>query len=76
MKRSNRVMLWNAWDKSCQYSDQITWPPRWKIPLVNSWKCNFRDSKFQNVPRCLSPQELVALVQVPKPFTIHYQPAT
>ena len=32
--------------------------------------------KFQNVPRCLSPQELVPLVRVPKPPTIHYQPAT
>ena len=32
--------------------------------------------KTQNVPRCLSPQELVPLVQVSKPSTIHYQPAT
>ena len=29
--------------------------------------------KFQDVPRCLSPQELVPLVQVPKLPTIHYQ---
>ena len=31
---------------------------------------------FQNVPRCLRAQELVPLVQVPKPPIIHYQPAT
>ena len=47
-----------------------------KIPLENPWKWHFRDSKFQNVPRCLGPQELVPLVRVPKPHTIHYQPAT
>ena len=35
-----------------------------------------RDSNFQNVPRCLRAQELVPLVQVPKPPIIHYQPAT
>ena len=29
----------------------------------------------QNVARCLSPQELVPLGRVPKPPTIHYQPA-
>ena len=33
-------------------------------------------SKFRNVPRYLGPQELVPLVQVPKPPTIHYEPAT
>ena len=38
------------------------------------WKCHFRDSKFQNVPRRLGPQELVPLARVPKPPTIHYQP--
>ena len=32
--------------------------------------------KTQNVPRGLSSQELVPLVQVSKPSTIHYQPAT
>ena len=31
----------------------------------NPWKCHFRDSKFQNVPRCLGPQELVPSVRVP-----------
>ena len=46
-----------------------------KIPLENPWKWRFRDSKFQNAPRCLGPQELVPLVQVPKPPTIHCQPA-
>ena len=48
----------------------------WKIPLENPWKCHFRDSKLQSIPRCLGPQELVPLVQVPKPSTIHYWPAT
>ena len=47
-----------------------------KIPLENSWKWHFWDSKIQNVPRCLGLQKLVPLVQVPKPTTIHYQPAT
>ena len=28
------------------------------IPLENPWKWHFRDSKFQNVPRCLGPQEI------------------
>ena len=32
-------------------------------------------SETQNDPRCLSPQELVPSVQVPKPPTIHYQHA-
>ena len=40
------------------------------------WKCHFRDSKFQNVPSCLGPQELVPLARVPKPPTIHYQSTT
>ena len=31
--------------------------------------------KFQSVPRCLGPQELVPLMRVPKLPTIHYQPA-
>ena len=39
--------------------------------LENPWKYDFRDSKFQNVLTCL--QELVPLVRVPKPPTIHYQ---
>ena len=42
----------------------------------NPWKCHFWGSKFQNVPRCLSPQELVPLVRVPKLPMVHYQPAT
>ena len=42
------------------------------VEKKNPWKCHFQDSKFQNVPRCLSPQELVPLVQVPKLPTIHY----
>ena len=47
-----------------------------KIPLENTWKWPFSDFNLQNVPRCLGPQELVPLVRVPKPPTIHYQPAT
>ena len=45
-----------------------------EMRLENPWKCHFRDSKFQNVPRCLGPQQLVPSVRVPKPPTIHYQP--
>ena len=52
------------------YSDETTWHPP-----ENPWKRHFRDSNSQNVPRCLSPQELVPLVQVPKLVTIHCQPA-
>ena len=48
----------------------------WKIPLENPWKWHFPDSKFQNVPRCFSPQEFVLLVRVPKLATIRYPPAT
>ena len=35
-----------------------------EIPLVNPWKWHFQDSKFQNVPRCLSPKKPVPLVLV------------
>ena len=42
----------------------------------NPCKHHFQDSKFQNVPRRLRPQELAPLVRVPKPPTIHYWPAT
>ena len=35
-----------------------------EIPLENPWKWHFRDSKFQNVARCLSPKKLVPLVLV------------
>ena len=36
--------------------------PWWKIRLENPLECDFRDSKFLNVPRCLGPQELVPLM--------------
>ena len=62
--------------QSSMYSGKTTWRLWWKIPLENPWKRHFRDSKFQNVPRCLGPQEFVPLVRVPKLPTIHYQPAT
>ena len=61
--------------QSCVYSDETTWRPRWKIPIEHPWRRDFRDSKFQNVPRCLGPQKRAPLVRVPKPPTIHYQPA-
>ena len=75
MKRSNRAMLWNAWDilmalfPVLWYSDETAWRPQWKIPPENSRKHHFRDSKFQNVPRYTDPQELV---RVSKPATTHY----
>ena len=62
--------------QACVYSDETTWCPRWKTPLENPWKCHFQDSNFQNVPRCLGPQQLVPLVWVPQLLTIHHQPAT
>ena len=87
MKCSNGAMSWNAWDVSMalfpvlcvfsMYSDETIMASAIEIPLGNPWKWHFRDSKnFQNVPRCLSPKKLVPLVRVPKPPTIHYQPAT
>ena len=66
----------NGSSQSFVFSDETTWRLQWKIPLENPWKWHFQDSKFQNVPRCLGPQELVPLVRVPMPPTIHYQPAT
>ena len=36
-----------------------------EILLENPWKWHFQDSKFENVPRCLSPKKLVPLVLVP-----------
>ena len=87
MKCSNGAMSWNAWDVSMSlfpvlcvfsmYSDETIMASAIEIPLGNPWKWHFRDSKnFQNVPRCLSPKKLAPLVRVPKPPTIHYQPAT
>ena len=61
--------------QSCVYSDETTWRPRWKIPIEHPWRRDFRDSKFHNVPRCLDPQKRAPLVRVPRPPTIHYQPA-
>ena len=49
---------------------------KYSVPLENLWKGHFQDSKFQTVPRYLGPQELVPLVRVTKPRTIHYQPCT
>ena len=49
---------------------------KYSVPLENLWKGHFQDSKFQTVPRYLGPQELVPLVWVTKPCTIHYQPGT
>ena len=66
---------WHS-SQSCVYSDETALHPWWKVPAENPWKNHFGDSKFQNVPRCRGPQELVPLVQVPKPPTTHYQPAS
>ena len=48
--------VWRHYSQSCVYSNEtkITWHPQWKIPLENLWKRHFRDSVFQNVPRCLT----------------------
>ena len=58
------------------YSDKTTWHLQWKILFENRWKRHFQGSNFQNVPRCLDPQELVRLMRVPKLPTVHFQPAT
>ena len=65
VKHSNCAMSWSGtfrWycSQSCVYSDKTTWCLWWKIPLENPWKGDFRDSAFQNVPRCLGPKKLVA----------------
>ena len=70
------VLLRRHCSQSYVYSDETTQHLRWKIPRENPCERHFRDSKFLNVPRCLSPQELLPLVRVPKSPTIHYQPAT
>ena len=67
--------FWQHCSQSCMYSYETTWHLWWKIPLENPWKRDFRDSKFQNVPRFLGPKKLVSLVWVPKLPTIHNQPA-
>ena len=52
----------------------VFWQNNMASPVENTswnpWKCHFPDTTFQNVPRCLSPQELVPLAQVPKLLTI------
>ena len=76
--------MFNVWERLghfnpysavfCPYSDETKRPLWWKIPLKTpgsaisetlNFKCPFKMS-----------QELVPLVQVPKPPTIHYQLAT
>ena len=77
--------LWTVWtvekfgqhcSQSCVHFDETTWRPQWETPLENPWKRHFRGSNFQNIPRCLGPQELAPLARVQKAPTIHYQPAT
>ena len=82
VKRSNHVMSWsNACDVLMALFPvlQVFWRNKIASAVENTswnpWKCHFWGSKFQNVPRCVSPQELGPLVRVPKPPTIHYQPA-
>ena len=53
-------MSWNAWDVStalfpvlrlvCNWTKQRR--PWKKIPIEKPWKSHFRESNFQNVPRC------------------------
>ena len=69
-RETPETFQWHC-SQSCVYSDKTTWPPQWKIRLENPWKCHFSDSKCQNVPRCLGPQELILLVRVPKLPTIN-----
>ena len=46
--------------QSCVHSNETTWCLQWKIPLENPWKHHFRESNFQNVPRCLGPRRACA----------------
>ena len=72
-------MSWNAYDISVALFSVL--PVFWRNKIAsavestswNPWKCHFWGSKFQNVPRCPSPQKPVPSVRVPKLPTIHYQ---
>ena len=83
MKRLNRAVLEHQehFDSIVpspvpMYSDKTSWHLQWETPLEKPWKRHLQESNFQNVPRCLGPQELVPLVRVSESPTIHYQPAT
>ena len=80
VKHSNSAMSWNAWDISTALFPCILTKQhgvRGEIYLLKTpWKHRIRGSKFHNIPRCLGCQELVPLVRVQKPLTIHYQPVT
>ena len=58
--------FWRHCSQSCVYYNEKIWHPGWKIPLEHPWKRDFRDSKSQNVSRCLSPKKLVPLVRSSK----------
>ena len=81
VKGVNHAMSWNTWDILTTLFP--VWCVFWRNNMAskvenaswNPWKCHFSDSKFQNVPSFLDPQELVPLVRVPKPPAIHYQPS-
>ena len=81
VKRSNRATSWNAWDISKALLPVLRVSRRNNVAsavessIEHPWRRDFRDSKFHNVPRCLDPQKRAPLVRVPKPPTIHYQPA-
>ena len=66
-KFSNSAMSWNTWDILTALFPvlQVFWQNNKASMVENSLenlcKCHFRDSKFQNVPRCLGPQELIQL---------------
>ena len=73
VKRSNRSMSWNTWDilTALFLVLCVFWWNNMASAVENPWKCHFWDSLFQNIPRCLGPQELLPLVRVPKPPTLH-----
>ena len=78
VKCSNLAMSWKAWDISTALLPVLCvfwWNNVWyAVKNAPSKPLQMSFQKF-NVPRCLGPQELVPLVRVPKPPTIHYQPA-
>ena len=50
--------FWWHCSQSCMYSDETTWDLWSETLLENPWKCHFRDSNFQNVPRCMALKNL------------------
>ena len=74
--RSVKVSPWPC-SQCCEYSDENNYSLHGgKYLLKTPENAISETQKTQNVPTCLSPQELLPLVQVRKPSTIHHQPAT